>query len=625
MIKQFSRDRKSASLFFNNIISNKRTASASIVIPEDPVMPFVHPRIIEGNSTTNLKYSIDSVVSIHDYSTVKIWPTLKDKKLCEERIFKVQWAFADAWYAYQEYAWGADELFPLSKTKNNWLGGQATTIVDSISTILLMGLKDEYQQAEEFIKTYDVYKGSSVSLFETGIRILGGLISAYDLTDDIIYLRKAEQIGDLLISNFESNNECSIPSNDILLVKPTKEKTFEERRKELQSKLSAQQFVSPTPDFFTPSWKDYNLSLDGKTAANVLNDTSSSSSFRFQQNETYSRSNEDVQQSHFRKLNSTSNYAAYLAEFGLYFEFVALSDRTGDPHYAYHALRAMQATLRAKRPSKGVIGQSMKFDGTSFDSTFFSIGAMADSFYEYIIKESLYSMPYPIKMKGDAEQAEQDLKDFGSEEKELSEHWIDVMNAFKRNVKENSKGYKWIADDGVGDSWQHLSCFSGGNLALGAFYLNDWKLPIYRSLDNLEGAEKKKQERENNLAEFLQLGKDLGETCYAMYNQSLSGLSGEDVNMTENDFANSGSDQYLLRPEVVETLFYLFRITGDTKWQEYTWNIFEDIIYQTKIPNHMNMKGESRPSGYTSLSSIHSKHPVRQNNMPSFLLSETSQ
>ncbi len=62
-----------------------------------------------------------------------------------------------AWKNYVRYAWGHNELKPLSKTFHNpnvlgWVPLGAT-IVDSIDTLYIMGLQEEYEQAAEWVKT----------------------------------------------------------------------------------------------------------------------------------------------------------------------------------------------------------------------------------------------------------------------------------------------------------------------------------------------------------------------------------------------------------------------------------------------------------------------------------------
>lgn len=51
---------------------------------------------------------------------------------------------AESWGAYEKYAWGRDELQPLSRSGNDRFGGLGATLVDSMDTLLLMGMYDEY-------------------------------------------------------------------------------------------------------------------------------------------------------------------------------------------------------------------------------------------------------------------------------------------------------------------------------------------------------------------------------------------------------------------------------------------------------------------------------------------------
>jgi len=60
-----------------------------------------------------------------------------------------------AWNGYTLHAWGYDELKPISNTGRNWLGpaGLAATIVDSLDTLYIAGLFDEYKAARDFVAT----------------------------------------------------------------------------------------------------------------------------------------------------------------------------------------------------------------------------------------------------------------------------------------------------------------------------------------------------------------------------------------------------------------------------------------------------------------------------------------
>lgn len=58
-----------------------------------------------------------------------------------ERQHAVVEAFRHAWKGYKSYAWGHDNLKPVSRTFSDWFG-IGLTIVDSLDTMLIMGLDD---------------------------------------------------------------------------------------------------------------------------------------------------------------------------------------------------------------------------------------------------------------------------------------------------------------------------------------------------------------------------------------------------------------------------------------------------------------------------------------------------
>ena len=100
-------------------------------------------------------------------------------------------SFKHAWKAYKMYAWGKDELKPISRDSNEWFN-LGLTLVDSLDTMWLMGLTKEFEEAREWIETKMVIaQDKDVNLFETTIRVLGGLLTTYHLTQDKMFLKKA--------------------------------------------------------------------------------------------------------------------------------------------------------------------------------------------------------------------------------------------------------------------------------------------------------------------------------------------------------------------------------------------------------------------------------------------------
>ena len=112
-----------------------------------------------------------------------------------------------AWRGYEQYAWGHDELNPVSRTPHDWYDGQSLlmTPVDSLDTLLLMGRTDEAEKAKALIlEKLSFDRDVTVKNFEITIRLLGGLLSAYEMTDDPRLLLLASELGTRLLPVFDS-------------------------------------------------------------------------------------------------------------------------------------------------------------------------------------------------------------------------------------------------------------------------------------------------------------------------------------------------------------------------------------------------------------------------------------
>ena len=114
--------------------------------------------------------------------------------------------FLHAWYGYKKYAWGHDDLKPLSKGYHDWYAEPLLmTPVDALDTMILMGLKDEATDTKNYIiQNLSFDKDISVQNFEVTIRLLGGLLSSHQLTGDKRLLTLAEDLGNRLLPVFES-------------------------------------------------------------------------------------------------------------------------------------------------------------------------------------------------------------------------------------------------------------------------------------------------------------------------------------------------------------------------------------------------------------------------------------
>ena len=119
---------------------------------------------------------------------------------------QVKAEFLHAWNGYKRYAWGHDDLKPLSKTHHDWYPQPLLmTAVDALDTMILMELDDEVATTKKYIlDNLSFDKDIEVQNFEITIRLLGGLLTNYQLTGDKRFLDLAEDLGNRLLPVFNS-------------------------------------------------------------------------------------------------------------------------------------------------------------------------------------------------------------------------------------------------------------------------------------------------------------------------------------------------------------------------------------------------------------------------------------
>jgi mannosidase alpha-like ER degradation enhancer 2 len=114
--------------------------------------------------------------------------------------------FLHAWNGYKKHCWGHDDLKPVTKTCRDWYGTSILmTPVDSLDSLYILGFKKEADATREYIaKNLSFDKDIDVQNFEITIRILGGLISSYQITNDKRLLSLADDLGTRLLPVFDS-------------------------------------------------------------------------------------------------------------------------------------------------------------------------------------------------------------------------------------------------------------------------------------------------------------------------------------------------------------------------------------------------------------------------------------
>jgi len=437
-------------------------------------------------------------------SPYKITQQLRDQsdELARSRRYHVLNAMKHVWKNYKQYAFGHDELHPISKrATSNW-GGMGTTLVDSLDTLWLMGMKDEFWEGRDWVRDHlSNDRVGDVSQFETTIRSLGGLLSAYDLSHDAVFLKKAEDLGSRLFKSFRSPN--GLPHGSVNL------------------------------------------------------QTGNSRNFGWNNN----------------------NYI--LAEIGTnQLEYRYLARATGNDEYAKKSEHAFDI-LEQIMPEDGLMPLNLKDKGGEvvFANDHLSFGAMGDSTYEYMIK---------MWVQG------------GRKEKRYRDMWDKSIDGMHEKLLQKSipNGLTYIADSKKGridHKMDHLVCFMGGALALGAY-------------TDPDGPNSPRAQRD------LKTAKALTYTCYQMYARTKTGISPEYVAFdNENDFhVPPNAAFYILRPETVEAFYYLNKLTGDPIYREWGWEVFQSIEKYCKVQY-----------GYGSLKNVDNPNMTPDDRMESFFLAET--
>ncbi|KAJ0865392.1 putative mannosyl-oligosaccharide 1,2-alpha-mannosidase [Helianthus annuus] len=410
-----------------------------------------------------------------------------------QRREKVKDAMLHAWTSYEKYAWGHDELQPQSKNGVDSFGGLGATLIDSLDTLYIMGLDEQFQRAKEWVaNSLDFNKSYDASVFETTIRVVGGLLSAYDLSGDNVFLEKAKDIADRLLPAW--NTPSGIPYNFINLAHG---------------------------NAHNPGWTGGD---------SILADSGTEQ-----------------------------------------LEFIALTQRTGDPKYQ-QTVENVILVLNKTFPADGLLPIYINpHRGTASHSTI-TFGAMGDSFYEYLLK---------VWIQGNKT----------SVVKHYREMWETSMTGLLSLVRKTAPSSFTYISEKIGnsliDKMDELACFAPGMIALGSSGYDP-----------------------DESSKFLNLAEELAFTCYNFYQSTPTKLAGENYFFHSGQDMTVGTSWNILRPETVESLFYLWRLTGNKTYQEWGWNIFLAFEENSRVE-----------SGYVGLKDVNTG--VKDNMMQSFFLAET--
>ncbi|CAO3667608.1 unnamed protein product [Umbelopsis ramanniana] len=466
----------------------------------------------------------------------------------EYRQQAVKNAFNHTWTGYKKYAFKHDEVKPNTNGTVDGFGGWGATLVDSLSTMLIMGFQDEFDEAVQAVKDINYNRTANsvpISVFETIIRHLGGLLSAYELSGQEILLTKAEELGQVLMPAFDTPYD--LPHHWWYL----------------ESRMSRDNF-------------------------------------------------------------------SLIAEVGtVQLEFMTLSHYTGDPQYARKAQRITDYVenmgIEQNMHIPGLYPTTMDVGRGEFTNAISSFGGAGDSAFEYFLKQYLlvdgtvpqYKRMYIESMEGMRRYLLRQLPQ------------SDLLYLTPYNTVSRAAEY----------TMDHLSCFVPGMLAIGSkLFDREEDLLIAKGIletcvymyqssttglcperwtyyelktEVFNGKTYNKNLKEIRRDRFVLFHPDATEAQIAaneaqeaardpIFNgpapgQNITGDIATTVGRRPplSNHRRGGDVMYLLRPETVESLYVLYRITGDPKYQEYGWEIFEAIEKYCKTP-----------TAYTSIRSV---------------------
>ncbi|XP_013140032.1 PREDICTED: endoplasmic reticulum mannosyl-oligosaccharide 1,2-alpha-mannosidase isoform X2 [Papilio polytes] len=413
------------------------------------------------------------------------------------RQYAVVESFKHAWKGYKERAWGHDNLKPVTGMAFDWFS-LGLTIVDGLDTAFIMGLTDEYEEGKKWIKTELVFtKNKDVNFFEVTIRVLGALLTNYHFSHDKMFLEKAKDLGDRLMSAFSSPS--GIPYSDVNLA---------------------------TRTAHAPEWSHYSTTAEVTTV-----------------------------QLEFRELSRATNNPAY-----------------------EDAVAAVSEKIHQLPKKHGLVPIFINPNtGDFLPHATITLGARGDSYYEYLLKQWLQTGKTINYLLDDYMTAIEGVREFLAKRSSPNKHLF---------IGELSAG-----SEAFNPKMDHLTCFLPGTLALGhANGLPDW---------------------------HMSMAEELLYTCYLTYSAHPTFLAPEIthfnmVSTTEDMYTKSADAHSLLRPEFVESLWYMYQLTGNTTYQDWGWQIYQGFEKYARVTY-----------GYSSLASVKSDRPAHRDMMETFFLSET--
>ena len=545
------------------------------------------------------------------------------------RALRVRKAIRHAWHGYLDFAHLSDDLKPVSRTGDNWLHVR-TTFYDALDTLHVAGLSKEFDDAiseilpslqssllhpwsywHQGVPTSIIYP---VKTFEYHLRIVGGLLGAFMMSGRRELLHSARFAVDCVLVAFETPN--GMPRPHTRMSHPT---------------------ITPVLSGVARMLDWIRISTDSAVWCNTLAGLGSFGiELRVLSRELGVERYRDIANAvhehiHRQWLGEDEMHKdGYQAKTWIvppdtwwsrrYHDSSQIScggnvdvgfGSGGDSYYEYLLKETLLERRRVSGSGGGSGSSSSGSDSNGSGSgsegvveTSSSARSMME-LYDALV-QSLFQ---GADVAGDDDDDDDDEDEDDGEVKEKESRLtakgetssvaspLHPSNTQRHKFKQKNRAVRRSEDGStvyVVDlnslSTSHLSCFSGGLLALGTYQLG-------RSLKELE------------------LGMAITEQCAQSYLQSPSGLGSEFFSMNKRTGAidMSGGGKNNLRPEVVESLFVLWRTTNNEKWRNYGWKIFQ------KFEKHCRVDS----GGFSGVKNNNAEELEWDDYQPSFFLAET--
>lgn len=407
---------------------------------------------------------------------------------------QIRAVFYHGYNAYWEHAFPEDELQPLTcrGVESDLTPGKLLTLIDAMDTLVVLGNLTEFHRVVHVVSQYEhtlFNVDKTVSVFETTIRILGGLLSAHLICEDDelgarppayngSLLRMAVDLGNRLLPAFESPTRIPFGTVDLLRGVP----------------------VGETSEACTAAAGSLSL------------------------------------------------------EFGL------LSTLTGDAKYFVASRNALKAIFDLRSPQFNLLGRHLDIKSGQWTEPVAGIGSNIDSIYEYYLKQYV--------LFGDDESLEWFNTLYEGAVRHLR---VPAGNRFYHEADMRSGKVTRRQASALQAFWPGLQVLAG-DVAAATKTLNGFMAIA---------------------SEFAFLPEDFDVVRWA-------------------PVTTGNSPSYLLRPELIESLFYVHQATGDESWLLAGRQVVNSVIQHCYVPK----------CGFASIRDVTSPSKHKIDSMPSFFLSE---